>query len=329
MDQRFEQLLIAARSGEEVDFLALLRVLEQDQTVDAVTIVGFCRSDDPILRRLGVVLGANHREPEVLDALAQLVDDQEESVRKALADAMSDVRWWPDDAVVGLLLEDRADAVRLLAVKACPWRPSLTHALLSTLSNDRAWTVREAAAECLERHDSRQVAAGLLAGLCLDDDLDVAYACAASLETHVRSLGGYPAELDRPAVDKLNVGLERAGRCPRRCVDQLQAWLEETCRVEVDLTQVRIFGSVLTEKQHLSQLPRAFGIDEVVEAVEHALHGAVPRAVVLLGPSGAGKSAIVGEMAHRLSAGLAHGARGSDRFPDRHGLSGRMANPTF
>ncbi len=301
MDQRFEQLLLAARSGEEDDFLALLRAVEQDQTVDAATIVGFCRSDDPILRRLGVELGANRREPEVLEALAQLVDDGEEAVRKALAGAMTDVRWWPDDAVVGLLLEDRADAVRLLAVKACLWRPTLANALLGNLSKDRAWTVREAVAECLERHDSRQVAAGLLAGLCLDDDVDVAYACAASLETHIRNLGGYPAEFDRPAVDKLNLGLERAGRCPRRCVDQLRAWLEETCRVEVDLTQVRAFGSVLTEKQQLSQLPRAFEIDDVVEAVEQALHGAVPRAVVLLGPSGAGKSAIVGELAHRLA----------------------------
>ena len=62
--------------------------------------------------------------------MAQLVDDQEDAVRKALADAMTDVDWWPDEAVIGLLLEDRADAVRLQAVKACPSRPNLANVLL-------------------------------------------------------------------------------------------------------------------------------------------------------------------------------------------------------
>ena len=88
-------------------------------------------------------------------------------------------------------------------------------------------------------HDSRQAAAGLLAGLCLDGDVDVAYACAASLETHVQRLGGYPTDLDRPSVGKLNLGLERAGRARGVVsIGSAPGW-KKTCRVEVDLDQVR------------------------------------------------------------------------------------------
>ncbi len=122
MDQRIEELLAAARSGEQKDFLALVRALRQGTKIDAQAIVDFCRSDEPILRRAAVELGTKREEPMVLEALAQLVDDREEAVRDALAVAVADADWWQNDAVVEMLLDDRSDSVRLHAAQACKTR---------------------------------------------------------------------------------------------------------------------------------------------------------------------------------------------------------------
>ncbi len=148
------------------------------------------------------------------------------------------------------------------------------------------------------------MAAALLTAVCDDADFDVASAGRRMhpLEVHLKKLDGDPGDLAHPPIDRLSVGLERVGRVPRRRVERLHAWLQEKCRVEVDLVQVRNFGTVLTDKAHLAQLPRAYGVDDAVDSLQRALQGGLPRAVVLLGPSGSGKTAIVCELAHRLAA---------------------------
>jgi ATP-dependent Clp protease ATP-binding subunit ClpC len=69
---------------------------------------------------------------------------------------------------------------------------------------------------------------------------------------------------------------------------------------DLDLDQLRNFGTLLTDEVQAGRLPRAHGVDSLCDAIRAALTGDAPRAVVLIGESGTGKTAIVHELAHRL-----------------------------
>ncbi|MEO0649712.1 MAG: AAA family ATPase, partial [Planctomycetota bacterium] len=61
------------------------------------------------------------------------------------------------------------------------------------------------------------------------------------------------------------------------------------------------FGIDLVEELRAGRLPRAYGMERVVDALwETVRRPAGSRSAVLLGPSGAGKSAAVAELVHRL-----------------------------
>lgn len=300
MHPRFDELLCAARSGEEQDFQALLRALASDADLTAGVIAGYCSSAEPILRRAGIELAKKRDEPELHASLLGLVGDSDDEVRCALADAAREMAWLADAALV-TLFQDAACGVREHAARACGNRPLLADRLLSMLVDDDNWVVRRAVAETLGQHDPQRVGPALLTAVCSDVDLDVAQAAGASLEQHLKKLGGYPAHWSRPPVDKLKAGLDRLRGAPKRC-ETLFAWLDERCRVEVDLEAARTFGTVLTEPSRLARLPHAYGVENAVAAVEAALQGAPPRAVCLLGESGVGKTAIIYELAHRLAA---------------------------
>ena len=81
---------------------------------------------------------------------------------------------------------------------------------------------------------------------------------------HLKALGEYPAEWARPSIAKLRVGLERVASAPKAIVEQLHAWLQDKCRTEVDVEEVTTFGTLLTDKPQLAQLPRAYGVDGAI-----------------------------------------------------------------
>ena len=54
----------------------------------------------------------------------------------------------------------------------------------------------------------------------------------------------------------------------------------------IDYDQLRRWGTVLTEEAERGDLPRGHGVERAVEDVLKILHGAAPRAAVLLGEAG-------------------------------------------
>jgi ATP-dependent Clp protease ATP-binding subunit ClpC len=76
--------------------------------------------------------------------------------------------------------------------------------------------------------------------------------------------------------------------------------MDDAVADDLDLDQLRNFGTLLSDEAQGGRLPRAHGMDAICDAVDAALTGNAPRAAVLIGESGCGKTAVVHELAHRL-----------------------------
>ena len=235
-------------------------------------------------------------------ALAALADDPAEVVRRALATATQDADWWTDCDVIDRLLSDSSGNVRREAATAAAAWSELTERLLELLATDGDWNVREHAARSLAHVNGRRILPGLFEALASDNDFDVAGACGTAIERHLGMIGDYPDDSVRPTPKTLRLALERAKTLSEQTIHRLLTWLEETCKLEVDIEFLRQFGTVLTDPAQLARLPRRHRADEAVDTVLRSVRGNPPQAVVLLGDSGTGKTAIVHEVAHRIAA---------------------------
>jgi len=292
------ELIDQARSGDAEPLQKLVRALQADRT-PAPVLVDLTRDESAAVRRAAILGAAGRTEPELRDALSELAHDPVSAVRRCLADALAATPGWPLDAAVERLLRDEDDDIRQVAARAARRRPALESTLIGQLGQEQEWRVRRAIAEALADGNPRTVLPALLQALGSDADRDVAEACAASIEIHLKELGSYPPGLSRPRLGVLEEAQRRvaAGRHPR-----LAAWLEERVTHDVDVEQLRGFGTVLTGEAEAGRLPRAYGVEATCAAVQAVLVGAPPRAAVLLGEAGCGKTAVVHELTHRLRA---------------------------
>lgn len=296
MSTNLPELIDQARSGDAEPLQKLIRTLQTDRA-PAPVLVDLTRDESPAVRRAAILGAVGRTEPELRNALTELTHDSVSTVRKCLADVLAVTPGWPLDAAVERLLRDEDDDVRQAAARAARQRPALESTLITRLGQDEEWRVRRAIAESLAEGNPRAVLPPLLQALGGDADRDVAEACATSIESHLKELGSYPAGLSRPRLAVLEEAQRRisAGRHPR-----LAAWLEERVTHDVDVDQLRGFGTVLTLEAEAGRLPRAHGVEAVCDAVQAVLFGSAPRAAVLLGEAGCGKTAVVHELTQRL-----------------------------
>jgi ATP-dependent Clp protease ATP-binding subunit ClpC len=290
------ELIDQARSGETELLRKLVRALQADRA-PAPVLIDLTRDESPALRNAAILAAVGRTETELREALTELAGDPISGVRHCLANALASAPNWPLDAAVERLLRDDDDETRQLAARAARKRPALDSVLVARLGQEQEWRVRRAIAESLADGNPRTVLPALLQALSGDADRDVSEACADSIETHMKTLGSIPPDLSRPRLALLEEGQRRvsAGRYPR-----LAAWLEERVKHDVDIDQLRGFGTVLTAEAETGQLPRAYGVEAACAAVQAVLTGAPPRAAVLLGEPGCGKTAVVHELTHQL-----------------------------
>jgi ATP-dependent Clp protease ATP-binding subunit ClpC len=298
VDDELQGLLERARSGDSEPFEELLAFL-RDRGFDAERLIEHIRSDDAVLRRAGVVLARDGADSAVLDALRELAGDLDDEVRLALAEAIEDPAWWPFDSTVADLLQDELGEVRRLAARAAARRPALELALVARLDSDDSWRVRQEIAIGLRDGTPRAVLPVLVTVLAEDSDSDVQRECAVSAENLLVKLGGFPADLVRPRIALLSTAHERvkthAAQCPL-----LAAWLEERVTTDVDVDALKSFGTVLTLEAEAGRLPRAYEVEEAIEALRKVILGEAPRAAVVIGDAGSGKTAVIYELVHRL-----------------------------
>lgn len=299
MNHNLDQLIDQARNGESEPFNELVAALRADGGIPASVLAGYARSSEEFLRRAAVAAAKGRTEPELLHAIEDLVHDSAGVVRYCLAYALEETPLWPLDGAVEKLLYDEDGDVRLAAARAARWRPALEATLLARLNQDDGWRIRQAIAAVLAHFTPRAVLPALVAALGNDSDSDVQKACAASIEKHLATLQGYPTDLGRPPHAVLEEAQRRvtgfSGYFPA-----LSAWLADRIAHDVDLDQLRAFGTVLTTETEATRLPRAYGVQKGCDALRAVLNGDAPRAAVLLGESGAGKSAVVYELVQQL-----------------------------
>jgi ATP-dependent Clp protease ATP-binding subunit ClpC len=301
VEQQLQELVERARSGDIEPYEELLATLRRQGRTDSASLVALARSEEPILRRAALHLIGDDADEDLLAALGSLAYDSASIVRQALAEVLADHGWWPLDHIVATLMTDSDSDVRQAAIRAARWRPALEPRLVERLTADDYWRARQEISRVLAHFTPRTVAPVLLRVLAEDGDSDVQAECASSLEKLLQAMGGYPAELPRPSLSLLKeahgrVTRLRAGLCP-----QLLAWLQERVDYDVDIEELKKFGTLLTLEAQAGQLPHAYEVDALIDDVFKVLSGKAPRAVVVVGEAGAGKTAIICELTHRLA----------------------------
>jgi ATP-dependent Clp protease ATP-binding subunit ClpC len=297
VNQHLQELVERARSGEYDDFQELLATL-RDQEPDPATLIEYAHSDEAVLRRAAILIGKDRDAPNLRAVLAALVDDPDDEVRQALAEAAQP--WWPADSVIAQLLRDDSNNVRLAAVDAAGHRPALEVILVSRLADDDSWRVRQQIARVLGDSTPRAVLPTLVTVLAEDSDGDVQQACADSIDKLMDHLDGYPADLARPRFALLRDAHGRVVNLGRNRWPRLAAWLEERVNTDVDVEALKAFGTVLTLEAEAGRLPHAYECDEALDALTKIFLGEAPRAAVVVGDAGVGKTALVYELVHRL-----------------------------
>jgi ATP-dependent Clp protease ATP-binding subunit ClpC len=300
VDTQLADLIERVRGGEEPAYWDLVRALRQGSGAPVADLLQLLEAPEEILRRAAVAAAQGRTEEGLLEAVGALAHDSEASVRQALAEALKEAPLWPLERVVETLLYDDDSDVRLAAVEAARWRAGLEGALVARLGPDNSWRVRQAIAWALATATPGTVLPALIARLGEDGDADVQRACAASAEKHLVAVGGYPADLPRPAPAVLQAAQQRVRALTGGTFPRLTAWLDERVAREIDVEPLKAFGTVLTAEADAGRLPRAFHVDDVCESIRRVLTGEPPRAAVLLGDSGTGKTAVVQELAHQL-----------------------------
>src|SRR5262249_41848593 len=102
MGSRLEELVGRAPSGDYQPFHDLVNALRQDVAVESL--VNMVETGDEVLRRAVIQAARGRTEPALLVALAGLVSDSSEWVRRSLAEALEDVPDWPLHSTVERLL---------------------------------------------------------------------------------------------------------------------------------------------------------------------------------------------------------------------------------
>jgi len=232
------------------------------------------------------------------EILQEALSDRDEDVRIALARTIEEEPSAPiDDAVIAALFEDDDYEVRAHVCKAAGVRGGHLDPLLVAVREDSMWQVRRAAASALRDRPPEQCFVAILHALAEIDDRDVARACSETLEHYLKGAEGADDGFGLPPFGVLSKCESRLRSGAKR-YPKLAAWLRHQIETGVDVDALRSIGTDLTAE--LDRLPRAHGVEAILEPVQRILHADENRAVVLLGESGVGKTAAIHELVHRL-----------------------------
>ncbi len=292
-----EQKITAVVDGDDGAFDILVRALGEASVEDWLEATQHTDGD---VRAAAVGASAQRREEAIVSRVAAMADDRAEEVRCALAGLLGEQPPWPlpEDAIEGLLA-DTVASVRTAAARGVAGRGhDLT--LTTMLLEDTSWEARQEAARALARGAAAVALGSLVTALAHDDDSDVTRAAASSAERFLDAAGGWPDGVWRPDVRVLRKALERAAR---RWFPHLHDWLSERVAHDVDLVALREFGTDLTAAAESGELPPAYGVEPIIEAVLRVLHGSgsKSRSAVLIGESGVGKTAAVHELVRHVA----------------------------
>jgi len=305
-DTDLEALLPRLLSGNEFECQA---ALEELRALPLSLLGPLC--EHPISRvRIAVARALMGRsEPEASACVARLTEDSDSDVRQALAEGLrADPQWSVSDNVLLSLAGDEEDDVAQIGITLLARRPALHGKIVETLGrDDRWWGVRKAAASALGGLDvaTPDAFVTLLEVIAEDGFEPLARACAAAADRllrarHGRADGGDEPPVPLPSVVVVNAALAKLRGWRGTPFPTLRTLLAEHEAHVPNFAALAAFGRDLSLEAERGRLPRAFLVDEHIEALVRVLHGTESRSAVLLGPTGVGKTAIVNELTHRL-----------------------------
>ncbi len=302
MHDDLQRLLQKARLDPDA-FWPLVDALRLAVAADPALLITLARSAAKIERKAAAAACGGQTEPSIVETLRTLADDPEIEVRQELGyNLKSWPAWTAMDGAIERLLADFDVNIRQNAVWTAQNRPGLLPTLLRRLREEHDLWVRSEIGHALGGCPANTVLPDLMQQLARDADVGVQQACAGAIEKHLANLGTYPRDLPRLPTKALSDIRARVKTFTFGTFAYLPNWLNEQLAGYVDLDSLVEYGAIMTLEAEAGKLPRAYGLDDQIDAVLQALDPDAPgpRAVVVIGESGTGKTALIQEITHRL-----------------------------
>lgn len=304
MADEIQTLIDSLRRGQYEDpteKIGLLSAALREQRAEVSLLLSLLRAPQIPLRLAAIDACRDRNELDLLQALLKLAEDAEVRVRIKLAEILKFQTNPQADEALALLLKDDEEDVRKAALISTSGRLAFRAAQEELLSKDDSWAVRFAAASALDTQKLPIVVKALVEALFQDADDDVQRRCGELIEKRFSDAQAVtqqflPTEVGR--LSKLEKILKQLGN---RRFPKLLAWIGQRTTANVDPELLVRFGTDLTTLATANSLPRAHFSEEACETVLKLIQREPWRSIALIGQAGVGKTALVNELTHQLA----------------------------
>ncbi len=306
-DKLVKQLIDGLRQGkyeDPNDKISLLSAALVESNSSVEQLVSLLRAPQIPLRLAAVDACRERKEPELWNQLALLADDKEYSVRSCLIGILKD--WGFDHEpccqLVLRLFEDDDDSIRSMIVRQTSGESRFLEAQLERLRTDDNYYVRYSAVGAVAESGSETVGKDLFDVMLNDIASGIQQQCAELLD---KKLGKNSQRKKIEEQLPTDITLLRKAKGVAEELDsekfpRLNEWITNQLVNDVNPDQLKDFGTDLTNVASQGKLPRAYGVDHILDKIRPIILGEHSRSVVLLGETGVGKSAIINELVYQL-----------------------------
>ncbi len=300
LSQKISEAVQSCREGGVDEFRLLTDLVKEELTVEQLE--ELLESEEVILLRVAIdLLLKDSIDDAMAKRLRKFSEHENNSVRNQLALSLRSLENAQPhlELLLTLIQDDPSHYVRQNSLITLGSFDSSHDILRKCLHEDASWEVRLEAVRILNKIEPFNLHQPYFEVLARDDDSDVRFEVAKKLNGYFEEHETWPQSIELPKISVLNKALENLPDSP--ALKHVKSWVTMCTETEFDATVLEGFGTVITLKETLENIPHAWNSEDPVSVLFEKLTGDPSQSVVLLGESGSGKTAIINELAFELA----------------------------